>query len=149
MKVNLPITSHEHKLAESDTIISTTDLKGQITYANKVFLQISGFSEDELIGQSHNVVRHPDMPVAAFEDLWQTLKRGETWQGIVKNRCKNGDFYWVKAFVSPVIIHGEHVGYQSVRSQATDAEIKSADRLYKKLNQQRAKNFLNSLKSKI
>lgn len=88
MKKNLPITGKEIKLGENNTIISTTDLKGQITYVNKDFKDISGFSEDELIGQSHNIIRHPDMPPEAFQNLWDTLKEGTPWRGIVKNRCK-------------------------------------------------------------
>ncbi|HEA25543.1 MAG TPA: PAS domain S-box protein, partial [Ectothiorhodospiraceae bacterium] len=90
MKKNLPITGKEVQLSEESTIISTTDMKGRITYVNKEFINISGFSEDELVGQSHNVVRHPDMPAEAFKDLWETIQAGDPWRGIVKNRCKNG-----------------------------------------------------------
>ncbi len=134
MKKNLPITTNEIKLSTNDSIISTTDLKGQITYINNVFLDISGFSEAELIGQSHNIVRHPDMPSAAFADLWDTIKRGETWTGVIKNRCKNGDYYWVEAFVSPVLKNGSVIGYQSVRSRVSAGKIQQAEKIYKKLN---------------
>ncbi|MBT4860900.1 MAG: methyl-accepting chemotaxis protein [Gammaproteobacteria bacterium] len=134
MKKNLPITNKEIQLKQEDTIISTTDLKGQITYANKTFLEISGFTEKELIGQSHNIVRHPDMPPAAFKNLWEIIKEGKNWHGIVKNRCKNGDYYWVEAFVSPVIIKSKLVGYQSVRSKPSQQQINQASSLYEKLN---------------
>ena len=134
MKKNLPVTNKEIQLKDDETIISTTDLKGVITYVNKEFLNISGFSEEEVVGHSHNVVRHPDMPPAAFEDLWSTVKKGNSWRGMVKNRCKNGDHYWVEAFVSPIIEDGQKIGYQSVRSKATTEQIRAADTLYAKLN---------------
>ncbi len=134
MKKNLPVTNNEIVLKDSDVIISMTDLKGQITYINNTFVTISGFTEDELIGQSHNIVRHPDMPSAAFEDLWNRIKQGETWTGMVKNRCKNGDYYWVEAFVSPIYDGGQLVGYQSVRSKPTKKQIEDAEQLYRKLN---------------
>lgn len=134
MKKNLPVTNKEIKLKENDTIISTTDKKGQITYINNTFLEISGFTEQELVGQSHNIVRHPDMPPEAFEDLWNTVKSGKTWTGIVKNRCKNGDHYWVEAFVSPVFQGDQLVGYQSVRSKPANDQIVHAEVIYEKLN---------------
>ena len=93
MKINLPVTQNEVELRDDTLIVSRTDLKGQITYINKDFLDISGFTEDELIGKAHNIVRHPDMPAEAFADFWTTLKAGRPWTGYVKNRCKNGDFY--------------------------------------------------------
>jgi len=145
MKKNLPVTNHEVTLGSNETIISTTDLKGQITYVNNTFIQISGFSEEELIGQNHNIVRHPDMPPAAFDDLWNTVKAGKTWTGIVKNRCKNGDYYWVEAFVTPVYQNNQLVGYQSVRNKAPDEKINAAKALYKKLN----KKELDSLPSRM
>jgi len=135
MKKNLPITGKEVQLSEESTIISTTDMKGQITYVNKEFINISGFSEDELVGQSHNVGRHPDMPPEAFKDLWETIQAGDPWRGIVKNRCKNGDHYWVDAFVTPVAdSHGQVTGYQSVRSRPSREQIAGAEALYDRLN---------------
>jgi len=139
MKKNLPVTNKEIHLKPMDSIISTTDLKGQLTYVNKTFLEISGFSEKELIGKSHNIVRHPDMPPAAFADLWSKIKAGETWRGMVKNRCKNGDHYWVEAFVMPVIINNELAGYQSVRSTPSREQVKQAEQLYQTLNKTSAK----------
>lgn len=135
MKKNLPITGKELHLGEDSTIISTTDLKGQITYVNKEFISISGFTEDELMGQSHNIVRHPDMPPEAFKNLWDTLKEGQPWRGIVKNRCKNGDHYWVNAFVTPVAdSSGQITSYQSVRSGPSREQIADAEALYNRLN---------------
>lgn len=134
MKKNLPITDNEVTFDERTTITSTTDLKGALTYINQDFLDISGFSSEELIGQNHNIVRHPDMPPAAFEDLWATIKSGKAWMGQVKNRCKNGDYYWVDAFVTPLTNNGEVVGYESTRFKSTDTLVNRAKRLYKKIN---------------
>ncbi len=133
MKINLPVTGVEHELREGEFIVSTTDLKGITTYANEAFIRISGFSEEELIGKSHNIVRHPDMPPAAFADLWATLKAGKSWMGIVKNRCKNGDHYWVDAYVTPMYEHGQIVGYQSVRIKPSRDDVERAEKLYQNL----------------
>ena len=97
MRNNQPITEKEVVLAPDALIVSKTDLKGRITYLNRDFIEISGFTEAELIGEPHNIVRHPDMPAEAFEDMWRTLKQNRPWTGYVKNRCKNGDYYWVLA----------------------------------------------------
>lgn len=118
MKNNQPVTQREVPFPPDTYLVSRTDLKGMITYANDAFVDISGFSRDELIGSSHNLVRHPDMPEAAFRDLWGTVKSGLPWRGLVKNRCKNGDFYWVEAFVVPLKKDGNITGYQSVRTPA-------------------------------
>ena len=126
MKINMPLTQQELVLNESHQIVSKTDLKGRITFINRDFIDISGFSEDELIGQSHNIVRHPDMPPEAFQDLWSTVKSGKPWIGIVKNRCKNGDYYWVEAVVSPIKENGELSGYISVRKKASREQIEGA-----------------------
>lgn len=133
MRTNAPVTTHEVQVRDNHRIVSKTDLKGLITYVNKDFIEISGFSEQETIGQPHNMVRHPDMPEAAFDDLWTTLKAGRPWVGLVKNRCKNGDYYWIEAHVSPVWEGGEITGYLSVRRKATQAAIDSAAELYKSL----------------
>lgn len=134
MKMNLPVNDTERTFAAHERIISTTDTKGRITSVNTHFLAISGFSREELIGASHNIVRHPDMPEAAFADLWNTIKSGEAWMGLVKNRCKNGDFYWVNAYVTPIYQGEAIVGYQSVRVKPEPQYIKQADKLYRQLN---------------
>ena len=135
MKINLPVTQHEHDYPESWVIVSTTDTKGIITYCNKPFIEISGFDESELIGVNHNVIRHPDMPPAAFKNLWDTVKKGKPWRGTVKNRCKNGDHYWVDAYVTPVYEGATLVGYQSVRTRPTRAQIEAAERLYERVRE--------------
>jgi aerotaxis receptor len=130
MRVNMPVTQKEHHLKEGAFIVTTTDLRGVITYVNEEFIRVSGFTEAELVGQPHNMVRHPDMPPAAFEDLWRTVKAGKGWQGLVKNRCKNGDFYWVDASVTPIVEQGQTVGYVSIRSKPTLTQIAEAERMY-------------------
>ncbi|MBN2887122.1 MAG: methyl-accepting chemotaxis protein, partial [Chromatiaceae bacterium] len=130
MKKNLPVTQREVPLAEDTNILSTTDLKGAITYVNDEFIRISGFNEDELIGKNHNVVRHPDMPPAAFEHLWGTLKAGRPWMGIIKNRCKNGDHYWVSAYVTPIHHNEKITEYQSVRTKPDPACVARAEARY-------------------
>lgn len=134
MKVNLPITDNEVKLDDASVIISTTDLKGQITYTNDEFQRVSGFEEQELLKKNHNIVRHPDMPPAAFDNLWQTLKAKKTWMGIVKNRCKNGDYYWVNAYIMPIKKEGKVIEYQSVRYRPDEKNIQRAEKLYQDLN---------------
>lgn len=126
MKINLPVTQQEHILKDHTQIVSRTDLKGAITYINRDFIEVSGFTEDELLGQSHNIVRHPDMPPEAFADLWATVKQEKPWIGIVKNRCKNGDYYWVEAVVSPITEGGVLVGFISVRKKATRQQVEGA-----------------------
>ena len=133
MRNNQPVTQREVDYSPNIRIISTTDLQGNITFINKDFVQISGFSEMELIGSPHNIVRHPDMPPAAYEDLWQTVKSGNTWRALVKNRCKNGDHYWVDAYVMPIVQNGKTIGYQSVRSKPSREQIAEAESLYAKM----------------
>ncbi len=137
MKTNLPITNIEHRYPQGKIIVSKTDLKGLITHANDTFVEISGFSRDELVGKSHNLVRHPDMPAEAFEDLWTTIKSGRPWRGMVKNRCKNGDHYWVKALVVPVRNQHQTLGYMSVRTEPTRREVEKAERLYRDVREKR------------
>ena len=130
MRVNLPVTQRDHPLAEGETLLSTTDLKGRITYANDAFIAVSGFTRDELYGKAHNLVRHPDMPEAAFADLWRTIQSGRTWSALVKNRRKDGDHYWVRANATPVRRDGEVVGYLSVRTRPGDDEVREHAALY-------------------
>ncbi len=130
MRTNLPVTGRAHTLSEGATLMSTTDADSRVTYANDAFVQISGFSREELIGEPHNLVRHPDMPPAAFADMWQTLRGGESWTALVKNRCRNGDHYWVRANATPVMRHGRLHGYLSVRTCPAADEVAAAEALY-------------------
>ncbi len=132
MKLNLPVSQHEKPFTHG-TIVTKTNLRGVITYANDAFVEMSGFERSELIGASQNILRHPDMPPCVFEDMWQQLKAGETWQGVVKNRCKNGDHYWVSAFIVPVKQDGITTGYMSVRTPAARQDISQAEAFYQKL----------------
>ena len=106
MRDNGPVTNKEVELGDSDLLVSRTDASGIITFANKNFVDISGFTEQELVGSPHNIVRHPDMPEGAFADLWSTIRAGKPWEGLVKNRTKSGDHYWVRANVTPLIEDG-------------------------------------------
>ncbi len=133
MKHNLPVTGRQVEVPANANILSTTDLKGAVTHVNPDFLQISGFAAEELVGFNHNRVRHPDMPPAAFAHLWQTLQAGRSWMGLVKNRCKNGDHYWVSAFVTPIRHGGKVVEYQSVRTRPGAEQVAAAERLYARL----------------
>ncbi|PZP35793.1 MAG: hypothetical protein DI603_03240 [Roseateles depolymerans] len=133
MRINEPITQREYALPDDAVLMSTTDASGRITYANEAFVAASGFSRDELYGQPHNIVRHPDMPREAFADMWATLKQGLPWTALVKNRRKNGDHYWVRANAVPVVRNGRQVGYMSVRTTPTRNEIAAADELYRSL----------------
>ena len=138
MKTNLPVTQKEVMLKDDEFIVSKTDLKGQITFINKTFIDISGFTEAELIGQPHNIVRHPDMPVEAFADMWKALKEGRPWTGMVKNRCKNGDHYWVVANATPIFHNGQPVGYMSVRSKPSHEQVQAAENAYRKFRDKQA-----------
>jgi methyl-accepting chemotaxis protein len=135
MRDNGPVTNREVEVVDGDLIVSRTDAAGRITFVNNAFMAISGFTESELIGQPHNIIRHPDMPKQAFADLWATVKSGHPWEGMVKNRCKNGDHYWVRANVTPFVEKGEVVGYISIRSKVSRAEIAEAEALYATLRQ--------------
>lgn len=149
MRINEPVTNVEHTLKDDVILVSKTNLRGITSYANKPFIEISGFKEDELIGKNHNVVRHPDMPPEAFEDLWGSVKAGKPWLGIVKNRCKNGDYYWVQANVSPVFKNGQVVEYLSVRSKPSASEIEQATKLYQKIQEGKASIHQRGAISKI
>ncbi|EJR7280541.1 methyl-accepting chemotaxis protein [Citrobacter freundii] len=133
-----PYVSQQNTPLDDDiTLMSTTDLQSYITHANDTFVQISGYQLNELLEKPHNLVRHPDMPKAAFADMWYTLKQGEPWSGIVKNRRKNGDHYWVRANAVPMVREGRVTGYMSIRTRATDEEIAAVEPLYKALNEGR------------
>ena len=141
MRTNLPVTAIERVIMEGESIVSKTDLQGNIVYANPCFIEVSGFTEDELIGAPQNILRHPDMPAAAFADMWATLKDGLPWTGIVKNRCKNGNFYWIRANVTPVREQGRIVGYMSVRTRASPVTIAAAEEAYRLMREGRARGF--------
>ncbi|MBS1191152.1 MAG: domain S-box [Rhodocyclaceae bacterium] len=138
MKNNQPVSQREVPFPPNQYLVSKTDLKGVITHANDAFVDISGFSREELVGSSHNIVRHPDMPPQAFEDLWQTVKAGLPWRGVVKNRCKNGDHYWVEALVVPLKKNGAITGYMSVRTPPSREKVQAAEGLYARLRQSHA-----------
>jgi len=137
---NAFVSNNEVPFPTGEVLISKTNTKGIITYCNDEFEKISGYSRAELIGKSHNIVRHPDMPPQAFEWLWDTLKQGLPWRGMVKNRCKNGDYYWVRATVAPIIDNNHQIiGYVSVRQAPTRDQISASEELYRELNQSGAK----------
>jgi aerotaxis receptor len=133
MRTNLPVTHQEFVIPEGVTLVSTTDLQSRITYCNPAFVAVSGFERDELIGQHHNLVRHPDMPAEAFRDMWATLASGTPWSALVKNRRKNGDHYWVVANATPVMENGQAVGYMSVRTKPTREQVQGAEALYARM----------------
>ena len=137
MKNNQPVTAHEMLPQAGKPLVSKTDLKGIITYANENFVELSGFSRAELLGSNHNLIRHPDMPAEVFADLWRTIKAGHPWRGLVKNRCKNGDYYWVEANVTPIWEGGQVNGYMSVRRRAEPAVIAQVAEAYRLFREQR------------
>jgi aerotaxis receptor len=130
VRTNLPVTQREYPYPSGQTVVSITDLKGRITHCNEVFIQLSGFTKEELLGQPHNLVRHPDVPEEAFRDLWATLEEGLPWTGVVKNRRKDGDHYWVVANATPIMEGDRPVAYLSVRTEPTREQIEAAEGLY-------------------
>ena len=138
MRQNLPVTGREYVIADGMTLMSTTDTQSYLRYANEAFIEASGFERDELMGQPHNVVRHPDMPVEAFADLWATLKAGQSWTALIKNRRKNGDHYWVRANATPVRRDGHVTGYMSVRTKPGRDEVERAEALYRAFREGKA-----------
>ncbi len=125
------ITPLDEEYAFVDGVImSETDLKGIITYANRKFCEVAGYDKKELKGKNHNIIRHPDMPKAAFKQLWDTIKKGQDWTGIVKNLRKDGKYYWVHSFVSPIVKNDTITGYSAARRQATKLEIEEAKENY-------------------
>ena len=138
MRNNQPITQREVEMTENSVIVSRTDEKGKIAFVNDDFLAIAGFTEAELIGQPHNIIRHPDMPTQAFEDMWRDLKAGQPWSGYVKNRVKNGDHYWVHANVMPLMKDGRHSGYISIRRKPDAAVVKALEPAYRQIREGKA-----------
>ena len=135
MRNNQPVTQREISLAPSQKLISATDVQGMITYCNDAFVDISGFERSDLIGAPQNIVRHPDVPPAVFAHMWSALKQGLPWMGIVKNRSKSGDHYWVNAYVTPIFEGRKVVGFESVRVKPTADEIRRAQALYRRISQ--------------
>jgi aerotaxis receptor len=135
MRNNGHITGREVHLSKGDEIVSSSNLRGDIEFCNETFCRISGFSQDELMQQPHNILRHPQMPPVAFSMLWSALKAGKPWMGIVKNRCKNGDYYWVDAYITPLRQNGQIYGYESVRTKADPNIIRRAEHVYERVNQ--------------
>lgn len=133
MRVNLPISTQEYAFPKGQTLVSTTDLKGRILYCNPMFIEVSGYEKEELLGQPHNIVRHPDMPEEAYRDMWETIASGNPWSAPVKNRRKDGTFYWVMANVTPLMQGDQPTGYMSVRTEATRDQIQAADQLYRQM----------------
>ncbi|WP_396270378.1 methyl-accepting chemotaxis protein [Ideonella sp.] len=142
MRINQPVTQQSIDFPESATLMSVTDAESHITYANEAFIDISGYAVDELLGQPHNLVRHPDMPPEAFADMWRTMKGGDPWTGLVKNRSKNGDHYWVRANAAPITQNNAIVGYISVRTKPTDEEVREAEDLYRRFREGRAQGLM-------
>jgi len=138
MMINEPVTRHEYTIGAEVTLMSTTDTRSHITYANAAFAEASGFDRSELLSKPHNLVRHPDMPAEAFADMWRTIQGGESWTALVKNRRKNGDFYWVRANATPVRRDGGLVGYMSVRTTPTRDEVARTEPLYQRIREGRA-----------
>lgn len=133
MRLNLPVTNEEYPFPSGATLVSVTDTKGRILYCNEAFVEVSGFSLDELLGQPHNLIRHPDVPEEAFRDLWVTIQQGKPWSAALKNRRKDGSHYWVVANVTPLMDDGEPVGYMSVRTEATREQIDDAQALFEQM----------------
>lgn len=127
------VTGVERPFPEGRLIVSRTDLAGVLTHANDAFVEVSGYSEEELLGKPQHILRHPDMPKEAYADLWATIKAGKKWHGYVKNLCKDGNHYWVYATVVPNVRRGETVGYTSVRRKPSRKKIEEAEQLYKTL----------------
>ena len=138
MRNNQPVTPQEFDYSGEELLMSTTDVRGRITHCNAAFSRVSGYTIEELMGQPHNLVRHPDMPVEAFKDMWNTISHGRTWVAVVKNRRKDGCFYWVRAHVTPLMENGKPTGYMSVRVKPSREEINDAIALYQRMAEQRA-----------
>lgn len=138
MRDNGPVTQREVFMKDGSAIVSSTDDEGIIQFVNEDFVEISGFTREELIGQPHSIIRHSDMPAEAFEDLWRDLKAGKPWSGYVKNRVKNGDHYWVKADVMPEVENGVVKGYVSIRSEPDPETTKAVSDIYKRFTEGKA-----------
>lgn len=137
MRVNLPVNAQEYPFPKGQTLVSTTDLKGRILYCNPMFIEVSGYAKEELLGQPHNIIRHPDMPEEAYRDLWDTISNGAPWSAPIKNRRKDGGFYWVIANVTPLMQGDRPSGYMSVRTEARRDQIEAAEKLYRQMRDEK------------
>lgn len=135
MRDNQPVSGHEYQFPADQTLVSVTDLKGRITYCNPAFVHVSGFTREELLGQPHNLVRHPEMPSEAFRDMWETIQSGAPWSGLVKNRRKNGDHYWVQANATPMMDGARITGFLSVRTWPSRDMVDKAQRVYAQMRE--------------
>ncbi|NMM05780.1 PAS domain-containing methyl-accepting chemotaxis protein [Polaromonas sp.] len=135
MRNNQPVTQREYQFPDDVTLMSTTDTQSHITYANSAFVEVSGFSREEIMGQLHNAIRHPDMPTQAFADMWATLKAGQSWTALIKNRRQNGDHYWVRANATSIQRGGVVTGYLSVRTKPELQEVRAAEDLYRRFRE--------------
>jgi aerotaxis receptor len=138
MRTNLPVTQQAFQFPVHETLVSVTDLKGRITYCNPAFVEVSGYPRNELLGQAHNLVRHPDMPEEAFRDMWATIQAKLPWTGLVKNRRKNGDHYWVQANATPMLDGEQITGYLSVRTSPSAQAVQEAERLYAQMREEKS-----------
>lgn len=145
MRINHPVTNIEYPFPKGETLVSTTDLKGRITYCNPAFIRVSGYNSEELLGQPHNLIRHPDMPEEAFRDMWSTISSGKPWSAAVKNRRKDGSYYWVMANVTPLMQGHRPTGYMSVRTEPTRDQISQAEALYALMRQEKASGVLRHI----
>ncbi|HEY1899779.1 MAG TPA: methyl-accepting chemotaxis protein [Steroidobacteraceae bacterium] len=141
MRTNQPVSQNEYVVRDGALIVSATDLEGRIVFVSPEFIQVSGFSEEELIGKDHGALRHPDMPAAVYEDLWRTLRSGRPWTGLIKNRRKNGDYYWDIASATPLREGGAFSGYMTVRTKPSAEQIREAEHLYRTLRDATDKNL--------
>ncbi|MBK1616354.1 chemotaxis protein [Rubrivivax gelatinosus] len=137
MRVNLPVSDIEFPFPKGETLVSTTDLKGRILYCNPAFISVSGYTKEDLLGQPHNLIRHPDMPEEAFRDMWQCIASGQPWSAPVKNRRQDGQYYWVMANVTPLMRDGHPVGFMSVRTEPTRDEVRTAEALYARMRSEK------------
>jgi PAS domain S-box len=145
MRANLPVTQQENPFPHGTTLVSVTDAKGRILYCNQAFIEVSGFTSDELLGQPHNVIRHPDVPEETFRDLWDTIQGGRPWSAVVKNRRKDGSHYWVVANVTPLMEDGTPTGYMSVRTEATREQVLAAEALFARMREEKEEGQLTTL----
>lgn len=130
MKHDLPPCGNERPIADRSVFTITTDLHGTITSVCHDFITLSGYLQEELLGASHTLMRHPDMPTSTFDNMWHTLKSGKSWNGLVKNRCKNGDYYWVDTFITPIVVRGQTIGYQAIQTRPNSARVTRTERIY-------------------